>query len=332
MGSKLSWHHIGDPSPAFDDLNKARPKIAKLLDFDSEQTIDALKGIVPIVIFRLGVDENYHNISPQDFVNRIPAKIKGKGLVFEGINEPVISTADQAKALNDWYVQFAQIMHSMGERVAAYSFSTGNPNMDLVQYLADGARACDWIAMHEYWKPEGVGYSQIGRYEQFLSLLPADARKQVFITETGADNGGCRDCGWQALGVSAAQYLDILKQIDARYLANDWCAGATIFQYGGGIPWDKFNIAPISKQLATYIQSVGGGVLPPKPTTPPPSVEPTVSFVATPPSIDKGASSLLQWDVSGGTQVRLDGAVVPAKGSKSVSPVSTTIYRLEVDY
>src|SRR6266850_2119939 len=57
-------------------------------------------------------------------------------------------------------------------------------------------------------------------------------------------------------------------------------------------------------------------------TAPPPSM-PTANLTAAPMSITSGQSSMLTWTTSNATQVTLDGAVVSANGSKSVTPPGT---------
>lgn len=270
MSSKLSWHIIGDPSPAFDDLRRSGAKVVKVFEYESPETLKALKQIVPLVIYRKYVEQSFDRISPDEFVTALPAKLFGMGLVWEGVNEPVISTAEQATALSNWYIRLANLMHARGERVAAYSFSTGNPPLALVPFLADGARACDWLALHEYVKPNS-DFSQVGRYKQFLTALPPNARRQVLITETGADSGGCEDCGWLGSNwrISPEGYLAILSHVDQLYAGDDSLAGATIFQFGGGKPWQNFSINGISKPLAQFIAASGGGILPKAPTPAP---------------------------------------------------------------
>ena len=51
-------------------------------------------------------------------------------------------------------------------------------------------------------------------------------------------------------------------------------------------------------------------------------------FTASPPSIIRGASSTLQWNISNASQVLLDGNPVPAAGTRVVTPNTTTTYRL----
>src|SRR2546428_12597051 len=63
-------------------------------------------------------------------------------------------------------------------------------------------------------------------------------------------------------------------------------------------------------------------------TAPPPSGMPTASLTASPTSIQSGQSSMLTWTTSNATQVTLDGAVVAASGSQSMSPTATKTYSL----
>lgn len=118
---------MGDPTAVQDVLRASGAKIAKVFDYESPDAINLIKGIVPLVIYRRYVDANYDSISPDAFVAALPDKLFGLGMVWEGINEPILSTVAQAQALSAWYCRFAEIMHANGERVAAYSFSTGNP-------------------------------------------------------------------------------------------------------------------------------------------------------------------------------------------------------------
>ena len=63
-------------------------------------------------------------------------------------------------------------------------------------------------------------------------------------------------------------------------------------------------------------------------TAPPPSAMPTANLTASPMSIQSGQSSMLTWTTSNATQVMLDGAVVAANGSRSMSPTATKMYSL----
>lgn len=272
MSSKLSWHTMGNPTDALEDIEHAGVKVVKVYEWDSETDIDLLRSRVPLVVYRAYTEGSYDSITPHEYVASLPSKLMGKGLVWEGINEPVITGVAQAQQLNAWFVLFADLMHQRGERVAAFSFSTGNPPLELVIYLTEAAGASDYIAMHEYYHPQGSPYDQIGRYQQFLAVLPQPARRQVLITESGFDAGGGAEDGWQGK-LSEEEYLAVLQQIDLRYMYDNWLVGATVFQFGGGGMWEQFDIRPISDALAEYIAWQGGGALPDSPSAQPPPVE-----------------------------------------------------------
>ncbi len=306
--SKLTWHIIGDPTDALDDIQHSGAKVVKVMDYESRETLQRLKGIVPFVVYKKYADENYDSISPNAFVERIPfEKVGGLGLVFEGINEPIISTVEQAVALSNWYVTFAALMHERGEQVAAYSFSTGNPSLSLVPYLAEGLAACDYLALHAYLHPEGDVFDQIDDYKEFLSAVPASARRQVLFTEGGCDSGGCHECGWHGpnWNLKPEKYLEMMATVDGMLSGDDWVISYELFSYGGG--WDSFEIRGLSKQLSKQIAAAGGGVIPPKPGgVPTPIPPPTQSGTLT-----------LSWDSSNIQELYLDGQGVVGQGSQS---------------
>jgi hypothetical protein len=201
--------------------------------------------------------------------------------VWEGYNESVLKadtpaqTIDNAKRLNEWYVEWARLMHAQGKKCAAYSFSTANPELDLWQYLIDGAAACDYLALHEYDSPrmDRDTNNFCTRYRQVRQLLPAHARKPLIITECGIDGGttGVFDKGWKYF-TSAADYLEQLKWYDAELMKDDYVIGATIYCFGVDSPrWLTFDLTgQMAKILAAYIAAT------PTPTPPvePPPVEP----------------------------------------------------------
>jgi peptidoglycan-associated lipoprotein len=82
--------------------------------------------------------------------------------------------------------------------------------------------------------------------------------------------------------------------------------------------------------LATVL-TLGGckkKVAPAPPPPPPPPPAPTASLSASPDTIQPGQSSTLTWVTQNATDVVLDGNIVPATGSRSVSPKESTTYRL----
>lgn len=258
MPSKLTYHIMGFNGNVLDQLEQMQPSTVKLFDFPSDTNINEIRRRCPnaLIIYR-----QYTNLSfdqPADkFVDELSDtlnKLKGRGIIWEGINEPVIKSTAQAQMLSDWYVRFATLMHAKSEKVAAYSFSTGNPDLVYVPLLAPGAKACDYLAMHEYYYPQVNSGSDLGRYRQFRDALPADARKPILITETGADDG--QNNGWLKY-YTPAQYLKILRDYDAILRQDAYVLGATIYQYGAGDVWKTFDISTISAQIANYIANPG---------------------------------------------------------------------------
>ncbi|HTV65025.1 MAG TPA: OmpA family protein [Bryocella sp.] len=66
-----------------------------------------------------------------------------------------------------------------------------------------------------------------------------------------------------------------------------------------------------------------------KVTPPPPSVEPTASLTANPDTVTRGQSVKLSWDTTNATEIAIAGVgTVPASGSSSVVPQSSTTYLL----
>lgn len=63
-------------------------------------------------------------------------------------------------------------------------------------------------------------------------------------------------------------------------------------------------------------------------STPPPTLTPYANFIADPPSIQACACTNLRWDAGNVASVAIDGAAVPAQGSRQECPPSTTTYNL----
>ncbi len=130
-----------------------------------------------------------------------------------GPNEPTLDRVGDASALSDYYVHYAQLCHSIGMKVGAYSLARGTPKMgyvvdgapepDMPPYMIAGARACDYHFFHVYGSrsfQDDFEY-QFKRPFNFEQRLPADARRPVIITELGLDGQdiGLPQCGWQII-------------------------------------------------------------------------------------------------------------------------------------
>ena len=259
MPSKLTFHLNGFDDKTFDLLQQMQPGVVKVYEFASDSNIDLIRQLCPktLIVYRQYTNLGFND--PADwYVNELNDtlnKLKGRGIIWEGLNEPVLNTPQDAQALNNWFVRFADLMHARGEKVAAFSFSTGNPRLEWVPLVAPAAVASDYIALHEYYYPL-YGGGDLARYRQFRAQLPANAQKPILITECGADD--CNNNGWQKY-YSVDQFMTILSDYDKELLKDNYVLGATIFQYGGGAPWQTFNVATIGKRIADYVSSAGGG-------------------------------------------------------------------------
>ncbi len=213
---------------------------------------------------------DYHNSSADDFFAELSDtfhKLRGRGILWEGLNEPVVQSIDDAKLLNAWYVRYTQLMHAQGELVAGFSWSTGNPVSDklglVVPYLTEAAAAVDVHAFHEYYSLWG-GQWDWARYRNFEAALPAYARKPVVITEAGLDDNGDPYTGGYRPKKSYQEYLEILKAYDAVLMQDPYVLGATVFAWGDW-GWPSFEIDPMIDIIANYVASTGGGVVFTKP-------------------------------------------------------------------
>jgi hypothetical protein len=334
MPSKLSIHLSSFPNQAFDILEKMKPSIVKVFNFPSDINIDEIRRRCPhvVIVYREFVELDYH-VSADAFYFKIAdsiAKLRGRGILWEGLNEPFVESIDDAKALNAWYVRFAQIMHAEGELVAGFSWSTGNPTPakwdSIVPYVVEAAAAVDAHAFHEYYNSTHLGQDW-GRYRRFEQAMPTSARKPVVITEAGYDDNGQPNGGY--LGkLTNDQYMQLLAQYDQILLQDPYVLGAAVYQWGDG-HWPSFDLTSIVNQFSDYVVAAGKGYAIPQPW-PVPMFGPTRTFTATPGVIIKGQPATLQWVAESAQTVTLDGVPVPASDSRTVLPTQTSHYELHV--
>ncbi|MBI5032044.1 MAG: DUF362 domain-containing protein [Chloroflexi bacterium] len=333
MPSKLSFHISGYTSKTFDNLERVQPSVVKIYDDNSEMNVDEIRRrCSALIVYREVSDFDYHRTADEFYflIKNSIDKLRGRGIIWEGVNEPVPDSTENAKALNKWITRFAQIMHSEGELVGGFSWSTGNPTPamwnQIVPYMVEAAAACDFHTFHEYyntWSQTG----DWGRYRAFEQAMPAYARKPVIITECGFDMSGQMEGGYQG-HITEAEYIEILKQYDQLLLQDPYVLGSTIFQWGGS-QWRSFEISAIIDRIGDYMVAVGQGYRIPHPY-PLPVFGPTRTFTAMPAEIQVGQSTTLQWSIDDAASVTLDGVLVPAVSSTVVTPTQTTTYTLHV--
>ncbi len=201
MPSKLSVHLSGYPNKTFDILEKMQPSVVKVFNQNSEMNIDEIRRrCSALIIYREFVDVDYHQPADVFYAKMKPSldKLRGRGIIFEGLNEPVTNSIDDSKMLNAWYVRYAQIMHAEGEKVAGFSWSTGNPTPakwdSILPYVVDAAAAVDVHAFHEYYSTFGGQRdwgitARLKRHCRRTRANPSSSRNVVWTT-TGSRMAG----------------------------------------------------------------------------------------------------------------------------------------------
>jgi hypothetical protein len=350
MPSKLSIHISGYPEGIYDIVHRMQPRVLKVFDYSSEMNIDALKRAArPLIVYRQYTDLSFDNSTADQFVKELERdalpKLKGRDLLWEGINEPGLGGEDtpghrrQAEQLNTWNLRFAELMHERGEKIAAYSWSTGNPTDAqlewIMPYLIESAAAADAHAFHEYARSAGENpLRDWGRYRAFEAALPPAARKPVVITEAGIDDGGPL-AGYREK-LTEEQFIALMEQYDRVLSADDYVLGATIFQLGDP-KWPSFEITAALEPLARAMERRGGGTVLrsawPAPRFDRAIAAPPVSysFSVTPEKIRLGEPATLQWDVEGVRGVYLNGRGVTGHERRTVFPGQTTAYTLHIE-
>ncbi|RIK21177.1 MAG: hypothetical protein DCC52_14260 [Chloroflexi bacterium] len=290
--SKLSLH-ISDwlnPELTYEFIERTRPSLIKVFGdagLDDAKIREA-KTRSPASVFvgrmyfpdqgierdeKTPVDTVFHYDPLADARNAfnqmrgIIEKTRGLVNVWEGYNEIPIDTAhpltererQKARNYNAFTVEMARLMHEAGLQYAAYSFSTGNPvHVELWDLLADGLRASDYLALHEYIAPNEAfsefDFGMCNRYRQIYARVPENARKPILITECGADYLGQQ--GFKGK-ISVPKYLSMLGQYDAELMKDAYVVGASIYCYGINAPqWKTYDIGgDFAKALRDYIQN-----------------------------------------------------------------------------
>src|SRR5512142_27084 len=107
MPSKLTFHIMGFDSRVLDLLERMQPSIVKVFDFPSDSNIDEIRRRCPhtLIVYRQYTNLG-HNDSADAFVFEMRdtlAKLSGRGLIWEGINEPVLNSEQDARTLSQWF-------------------------------------------------------------------------------------------------------------------------------------------------------------------------------------------------------------------------------------
>ncbi len=285
MKSKLGIYVINCGDLAVAWFERAKPVLAVSMDHNPDYWRQ-VKAVSPgtFVLGRYYVDEGEQRFdSPGADADWFFGLVRPHALrmhalydAWMGYNEPKVSHVDAAIRLSQWTVRFAELMHALGTKVAAYAFGEGNPEPELWWVLAKGLADSDYLCLHEYDAPDmrRTETWRCLRYRRALAALPAELRdKPIVIGECGIDGGvdgvwRPRE-GWRKFG-DAAHYMESLKWYDAELQKDAQVLGAAVF----AARWDQgqgsYDVADLA-ELRDYI-AMGG----PAPTPPQPAPEPTL--------------------------------------------------------
>lgn len=288
MKSKLGIYIINlGAFDAVDYFRRAQPCIALSMDHNLD-TWKEIRKVSPntFVIGRHYIDDpdqhfedNPEGRAEQFFQKMKPDADKMRGVydAWMSYNESVVKTVDSAKKLSRFHVRWGDLMRQAKLVSCAYSFATGNPEIELWEHLADGLRHCDLLSLHEYSAPT-MDRDQSWlclRYRRAMNALPADARRPIVITETGIDGGTLPDPtqaqrGW-TFYTDEAGYVSTLKWYDNEIQKDDYVIGGAIFAMAGWGINGSFSIIG-RNQIRDYIAQ--GGTPPPVVIQPPAQLTP----------------------------------------------------------
>ena len=196
---------------------------------------------------------------------------------FELVNESA-QTGDPLKNLTEFTVEACRLLHAEGHKVAAGSFSVGNPNLTGDwRTFAPAVQSADAVALHEYgapqlWsqpgiaEPPNVGHPQAGdlgwwalRYRRVRDIMAKSygdcALPPFVITELGIDLGLLRPGrgGWRVAKSTATEYVQQLAWYNREMMLDDYVLGATVFCYGGTPDWANYDLAGV-KPFEDYVR------------------------------------------------------------------------------
>ncbi len=281
--TKLGLHVNRPPSKFIQFVRDTQPRIIKFLDPNFD-TAKACRDVSPksMLIGRLVPPQplDHPEQNAKDLAARIRPfadQLRGLYEAWEGYNEIGLvddkpeDRVDHAKRFNAFQVVFSEAMRANGFKTIAYSFATGNPNLELWQYLQDGAAAADYLGLHEYDAPtmerehtQGLATGTGGmmlclRYRRVWDLLEPRARKPIILSECGIDGSSLNvgdvevedgkkvhRSGYKHFlpehGVAA--YMRQLAWYDDELNKDDYVVGATLFCFGAESPqWVPFDMA-----------------------------------------------------------------------------------------
>ena len=178
--------------------------------------------------------------------------------IWEGPNEPYVSTETQAHALASFESRRVELLHQANLKAVSFMFGTGNPPyLSLWRILGSALEDTDYLGLHEYgMRRMNLDGWHLLRYRKAIREL-GDAGHRIpgiLITETGIDyNGDPVNDGWRAQGITEAEYLAQLAAYDQELQQDPEILAATPFTWMD-VGWPSFTITPaMSHLLAGYM-------------------------------------------------------------------------------
>ncbi len=187
---------------------------------------------------------------------------------WQGVNEPIISSAEAMKRCADFDAERARIMASHGFRVVVGSFSVGNPDLkywkEFLPALEAARQYNGALALHEYawptldhdWPWYLLRHRKVydGEPDHNWEGLPSHLKTlPLLITECGLDGliEKSPPRGWRVL-YSVAQYLKQLAWYDAELQKDPYVVGAALYCCATPDPqWQSYDLWPdLAKALA----------------------------------------------------------------------------------
>jgi hypothetical protein len=205
---------------------------------------------------------------------------------WQGVNEPIIHSAEGMRRYADFDAERAHIMDRHGFRIVVGSFSVGNPELvywqEFVPALEAALRYNGALALHEYAWPtmdadapwHALRHRKVydGDWEHGWPGLPRQLQAlPLLITECGLDGlivQGHPPRGWQVLyKENPEHYLQELQWYDAELQKDPYVRGAAIYCCGvADWRWKSYDIWPeLARTLAREAEPVYQAVSSPAP-------------------------------------------------------------------
>ena len=283
MGYGLLGAHVNTTATGIPELfSEWQPPLVVLLDHSS--VWHDVKAASPHTIFVGRVYQEFEpDLSDPDFDpieaasehcdSVLPwAERMGKTCSYwQGINEPIIASAEAMKRLAEFDAERVRILSREGFRAVVGTFSVGTPELYYWNYFVPALEAARQyhgaLALHQYAWPTldenstwlALRHRKVyeGDPEHLWEGLPEHLKSlPLLITECGLDGliePGPPPRGWRTLYAQAPlEYLRQLSWYDAELQKDPYVMGAAIYCCGvADKTWHSYDIWPgIAKMLA----------------------------------------------------------------------------------